>query len=86
VDRFLDWRTRPQRVDLDVGTTTDANRTSRPVAAALHQVRKNMDDVCLLTCQDILVTVTIGKGTGDMRDRLFVPADAPSGLGVLREN
>jgi len=54
-------RSRPQRVELEIGTASDANGTSRLIAYALYHVREDADGTSRFLRQDIPITVTVGK-------------------------
>jgi hypothetical protein len=54
-------RSQPQNIECDIGTPTDANRTSRLPAYALYEVCLGEDGTSRLLRQDIPITITVGK-------------------------
>ena len=54
-------RSRPQRVECDIGTATDANGALRLIATGLYHVHVSTDGTSRFLRQDIPLTVTVGK-------------------------
>lgn len=54
-------RSRPQRVEIEIGTATDANGTSRLLATLLYRVCADADGKYRFLRQDVPITITVGK-------------------------
>jgi tetratricopeptide (TPR) repeat protein len=54
-------RSQPLRVECDIGTSADATGTARLLARALYEVRGGEEETSRLLCQDIPITVAVGK-------------------------